>query len=65
MNVPRLRELREQRLMTQGELAAKAGLTHATISRLETGKHRPYFSTIRKLAGALGVRPQVLAEKGK
>jgi transcriptional regulator with XRE-family HTH domain len=49
--------------MTQRELASKAGLTHATISRLETGKHRPYFSTIRKLARALGVSPKVLVQQ--
>src|SRR5215213_6674251 len=46
----RLREFREQRFMTQKELAAKTGLTVATISRLETGKRRPQFTTVRRLA---------------
>jgi transcriptional regulator with XRE-family HTH domain len=61
MNVPRLRECREQRLMTQTELATKAGLTTATVSRLETGRTpRASFSTVRKLAAALSVEPQAL-----
>ena len=50
MNVTRLREFREARLLTQGELAKKAELTAATVSRLETGKTRASFSTVRKLA---------------
>ncbi len=58
-----LRELRERRLLTQRELAAKAGLTDVAISRLETGKTRPRFSTIKKLAAALGVTPAALMER--
>ena len=57
----RLRAIREARFMTQGELAAKAGLTNATVSRLERGRRRPRLSTIRRLAEALGVPPSALA----
>jgi transcriptional regulator with XRE-family HTH domain len=56
----RLRVLREERLLTQKDLAVKTGLTVATISRLENGQRRPRFTTLRKLAEALGVTPQVL-----
>ena len=58
----RLREVRESRLMTQGELARRAGVTAITISRLERGMHRPRFATVRRLAEALGVQPQALVE---
>jgi transcriptional regulator with XRE-family HTH domain len=62
--IRRLREFRERRLLTQTELAGKAGLTQKTISLLETGKARPRVRTIRKLALALGVRPEALV-RGK
>lgn len=61
----RLRELREDRLMTQAELAERAGVTKLTISRLERGAHRPRFSTTKKLAGALGVSPRALVERSE
>lgn len=51
----RLRALRRAQLMTQGELATKAGLSDQNISRLETGNHEPRMSTLRALMKALGV----------
>jgi transcriptional regulator with XRE-family HTH domain len=60
-----LRALRQDRLMTQVELAEKAGLTNLTISRLERGAHQPRFSTTKKLAGAPGVSPRMLAERSE
>lgn len=58
----RLREWRERRLLSQGELADKAGVGRATIARIETGalKTDPHFRTIRKLAAALEVKPEEL-----
>ncbi len=56
----RLREVRERKLMTQTELAERAGLTLSTISRLENGLQRPRISTARVLAEALGVLPEDL-----
>ena len=53
--VTRLRELREARLLTQQELAERAGVGVATIIRIETGQVAPHFQTLRKLATALGV----------
>ncbi len=55
-----LRKLREERLMTQQDLAGQAGLTLTTISRLENGRTRPRPRTIRVLAKALDVEPAEL-----
>ncbi len=61
-----LKELREQRLLSQRELAAKSGVSQTTIVNIETGKIRPHPSTLRKLADALGVEPaQLAAHLGK
>jgi predicted transcriptional regulator len=57
MDVPRLREARDHAFLSQRELAARSGLTQATVARLETGKHKARLSTIRRLAKALGVAP--------
>lgn len=61
----KLRRLREKRFLTQAELATMTGLTVTTISRIETGAHKPRFGTLKKLANALGVEPEKLVEKAK
>lgn len=54
MQLPRLREWRERRALTQRELGARAGLRQATVWQLEAGgEARP--TTVRKLARALRV----------
>lgn len=55
-----LRRLREQRALSQRELAAQARLSVTTVNRIETGQSKPMPRTVRKLAGALGVEPQEL-----
>ena len=55
-----LREARERALLTQEELATRAGVQPFTISRIETNKVEPRFRTIRRLAIALGIEPQSL-----
>ena len=57
----KLRQLREQRSLSQAVLAKRAGVTVYTISRLENGRHRPTLLTVNKLAGALGVKPEDIA----
>jgi transcriptional regulator with XRE-family HTH domain len=57
-----LRQLRLERVLTQRELAAKAGVAAKTVVDIETGKIRPHPSTLRKLAAALEVPPSALAE---
>jgi DNA-binding XRE family transcriptional regulator len=49
----RLRELRTRKYLTQRELAALAGMSPATIAKLETNVAEPRPGTIRKLAEAL------------
>ena len=51
----RLRELRQAAGMTQPELAEKSGLSKAGIADLEQGRREPSWSTVLKLAEALGV----------
>ena len=57
-----LRAARQRALLTQGELAARADVQPLTISRIETDKVEPRYSTIRKLAEALGVDPHELVK---
>ena len=61
----KLKRAREKRLMTQEELAKSTGISVTSISRIENGAHKPRFSTIKKLAAALGVEPEKLVEKAK
>jgi transcriptional regulator with XRE-family HTH domain len=58
-----LRAARERALLTQEELGTRAGVQPLTISRIETEKVEPRYSTIRKLAKALGVEPTALLPK--
>ena len=51
----KLRSLREDRGLTQEELANMAGLPQSHISRLEAGRHSPSMKTLQKLASALKV----------
>ena len=57
----RLRRLRNERYLSQRELARAAGLSPATIFKLENDLAEPHPSTIRKLAQALNVAPSELA----
>jgi transcriptional regulator with XRE-family HTH domain len=58
-----LRAARQRTLLTQGELAARADVQPLTISRIETDKVEPRYSTVRKLAKALDVDPLDLLPK--
>jgi transcriptional regulator with XRE-family HTH domain len=61
MDLPNLRSIRLQRLLTQADLAELAGMTTASISRLETGRSSARISTVRKLAAALNVSAEALS----
>lgn len=50
-----IRQLREQRGMTQEGLAHEAGSTVATISAIERGRSNPSWGTVEGIASALGV----------
>ncbi len=57
----KLRAARDRRLLSQRELAEKAGLSPTTILKLEADRvDDPHPRTIRKLAEALGVDPTEL-----
>ena len=58
-----LRRVREERLMTQQEVATAADLNLSTVMRIENDRVEPRFSTIRKLANALGVDARKLTRK--
>ena len=51
----RLRTAREQKGLSQSELAAKTGLQPSAISHFETGRRAPSFENLRVLADALSV----------
>lgn len=58
----RLRRLREQRKISVGELALKAGLTEGAIRKMEYGETKGRgFANGLKIAAALGVDPWELA----
>ena len=59
----KLKEARTRRLLTQEELAEKAGVSHSTIVNIERNNQEPHFRTIRKLAEALDVDPTTLLGK--
>jgi DNA-binding Xre family transcriptional regulator len=51
----KLKGLRLRRRLTQQKLAELAGLSVTQVSRIEQGVHTPRFSTLEKLADALGI----------
>lgn len=62
----KLRRIRREKLMTQEELANKAGVAPSTIVYIEMGEGKgtsePRFSTLKKLAAALDIDPRTLIE---
>lgn len=58
---PTLRQLRQDRCLTQAALAKKARITFSYMSKLESGaKTAPSEPVVRRLAKALEVEPFVL-----
>jgi transcriptional regulator with XRE-family HTH domain len=49
----RLRMLREERNLSQGDIEGRTGLLRCYISRVENGHTVPSIETLEKLAGAL------------
>jgi transcriptional regulator with XRE-family HTH domain len=50
-----LRRLREERSLTQEQLAFEAGITSSGLSRIERGLNDPGWTTVRRLTDALGI----------
>jgi len=51
---------RTQRNLTQDELAGRAGISKPYLSQIETGKRQGTVDTLRAIAQALEVPPDVL-----
>lgn len=51
----RLRQLREERHLSQGDIERETGLYRSYISRVEGGHMRPALATLERFAGALDV----------
>jgi transcriptional regulator with XRE-family HTH domain len=51
----RLRTIRKDKKMSQGELEKRTGLLRCYISRIENGHTTPSLETLEKLASALGI----------
>ena len=64
VDMRRLRELRQRRVLTLHELGARSGVAYNTIWRLENGKTGAQPRTIRKLSSALEGEPDELVKVG-
>lgn len=51
----RIRELRNERHMSQEELAFKAGISAAHLGQIERALKNPTIDTVAKIAAAMGV----------
>src|SRR5690348_1450477 len=61
----RIRELREAKKLSQGDLEKRTGLLRCYTSRVENGHTVPSLETLEKFAGALGVPLYQLFHDGK
>jgi DNA-binding XRE family transcriptional regulator len=57
-----LRTIRRRQLMSQRDLAQKAGVTASTIYLIEVGRTEPRLKVMRQICEALGVKPQDVDE---
>jgi transcriptional regulator with XRE-family HTH domain len=60
----RLRELREAKMLSQGDLERRTGLLRCYISRVENNHTVPAVATLEKLAGALEIPMYQLFHSG-
>ena len=58
----RLKKQRTRRALTQAQLAERAGVTTATVARIERDEIEPRMTTLGKLAQGLKVDPAELVE---
>jgi XRE family transcriptional regulator, regulator of sulfur utilization len=50
-----LKRLREERNISQEQLASDAGITSSALSRIERGLNNPRWTTIKRIAKALEI----------
>ena len=58
----RLKKLRQEKGMSQGDIARKLGVHRSYISRIERGVRNPTVKNVERIAEALGVSPHKLLE---
>jgi transcriptional regulator with XRE-family HTH domain len=64
VSTEKIRELQEQAMMTQRDVADEMGVALSTYQAILYGKVvSPHYSTIKKLAKALGVDPRDIMER--
>ena len=61
----RLRELREAKGLSQGDIERRSGLLRSYISRVEGGYTAPSVATLEKFAKALEIEPYQLLFQGE
>jgi len=59
----KIRELRKRHRLSQGELAAIAGVSLPTVSRLERGKETIRLDVLVKMLNALGYDLEIKAKE--
>lgn len=64
-NMNRIREIREERGLSQTRLACLAGIAASNLSNIETGKRSPWPKVRADLARALGVTEEDLFPGGR
>ena len=60
MLITRIKEYREQRKITQGELAAMVGVRRETIVHLENGRYHPSLKLAMDIAKVFGTTVEEL-----
>jgi transcriptional regulator with XRE-family HTH domain len=58
-----VRRLRQAKRLSQGALAADAGIDQELVSRIENGTANPELDTLGRIAAALGCNPHDLFEE--
>lgn len=56
----KIKKLRKQRKISQGELAERVGIGASHLSRLETGRYQPSIEVLKKLADEMEVTADYL-----
>src|SRR3954453_18485852 len=56
-----LRDLRERRALTQADIAAKVGVSRATFTQWETGRHLPISQRLHELDRLLDADGELVA----